>query len=569
MFTSEVRLGHIHKRLLKSQQESMPHMVSKFTFDEVSRHLLSGIHHLAFFFEEYQSGDNFTASHSQYFKGGWKPLDGYGQQLLKEEADIVAEVRTIVAGRQTIRLDAWMPNQLIAEDFDVDDAYLKFLLTVVPEGLVHSLVEAGRQGFRISICTMGGSMKATTERLFRALGITTGVEGVVKYFLSEEDSQYHGIGSFKGTDIGVDPGKPEIYQKLVAEAGLLEGETDMVLLWDPDGDRLNVATKAPANFDEDAVSAGLRVDSRSLGDHCIVYFTPNQLYLLLAAFRIQALREAGRLNEHDWFVGLSYPTTKLLEELAEAEGLKCVRVPVGFKYIGNLCAEIERQLNSDEVVFEMTTGERVQLGENPRALILCEESGGGTLGGNELLNSRTGNHSMLALREKDGMQLGLLSLCLGAKLYMMGTSFAEHYCDIVSSKGLKFIHYSRADVRLYDEALTGAALRAAKDDGVRKRDRVMDFFGNLTDEHKAGRLSLQEVRQAIVDKAPQYADRLPALTRAYRAGDDLLHGMLFEADNLRLIVRASGTDALMRYYVESTDSDAVADIQEMLRTLEI
>jgi phosphomannomutase len=520
------------------------------------------------FYEEYQSGDSFTASHSQYFKGGWKPMDGYGQQLLEEEAEIIAEVRAIVAGRQTISLGAWMPNPSIDEDFDVDAAYLEFLRTVVADESVRQFAQAGKQGFRVSICTMGGSMKPTTKKFFATLGIPTGPEGVVRYFLSEEDSQYHGIGTCNGTDIGVDPGKPEIYEKLVAQAGLLEGKTDMVLLWDPDGDRLNIATKAPKTFRESAAAAGLQVDRRSMGEHCIVYFTPNQLYLLLAEFRIEAMREAGRLNDNDWFVGLSYPTTKMLEELAQAEGLKCVRVPVGFKYIGNLCAEIEPQLGGD-VVFEMTNGRRVPLGKRPRALILCEESGGGTLGGGELLKSRSGEHAMLALREKDGMQLGLLSMCLGAKLFMAGRSFAEHFCDIVAAKGIKFIHYNRADVRLYDESLTGPALRAAKDDGVKKRDRVMDFFGGLADQHKAGKLSLEEVRRAIVAKAPKHADRFPALTQAYRLGNDLLHGMLFEADNLRLIVRASGTDALMRYYVESTDSAALAAVQEMLRGLDI
>ena len=139
------------------------------------------------FYEEYQSGDNFTASHSQHFKGGWKPLDGFGQQLLAEEAEIIAEVRAVVANRATISLDSGMPNRLIAEDFDVDATYLKFLRTVIADDLVHSLAEAGRQGFRVSICTMGGSMKATSERLFAALGITTGPGGVVNYFLSEED----------------------------------------------------------------------------------------------------------------------------------------------------------------------------------------------------------------------------------------------------------------------------------------------------------------------------------------------------------------------------------------------
>ncbi len=521
------------------------------------------------FYEEYQSGDNFTASHSQHFKGGWKPLDNEGQQLLEEEADIVAEVRAIVAGREPIRLASWTSNPLIAEDFDVDDAYLEFQRTVMDDDLIRRITDAGREGFRVTICTMGGSMKATSERLFKALRIPTGAEGVVNYFMSEEDSRFHGIGSVNGTDIGVDPGKPEVYRKLVKESGFMDSKANILLLWDPDGDRLNVVTRAPASIREAAISAGLGVDDDTFGDECIVYFTPNQLYLLLAAFRIQVLRESGHLHDRDWFVGLSYPTTKSLEELAEAEGLKCVRVPVGFKYIGNLCAEVEPQLNGGEAVFETTTGERVHLGKKPRALILCEESGGGTLGGAELLASRTGKHNMLALREKDAMQLGLLSLCLGATLYRTGTSFAEHYCELVSSKGLTCIHYARNDVLLYDEGLTGSALRDAKDEGLRKRDRVMDFFGHLADEHKARRLSLQELRQAIVERAPQYADRLPPLTRACRAGDDLLHGMLFEAEKLRFLIRASGTDALLRYYVESTDSATVDAIQEMLRNLDI
>ena len=70
-------------------------------------------------------------------------------------------------------------------------------------------------------------------------------------------------------------------------------------------------------------------------------------------------------------------------------------------------------------------------------------------------------------------------------------------------------------------------------------------------------------------EAPRDAEHLPALTRACRAGDDLLHGTLFEAENLRFLVRASGTDALLRYYVESANAASVAATQKMLRNLEI
>jgi phosphomannomutase len=510
------------------------------------------------FYEGYQSGDNFTASHSQYFKGGWKPMDGSGQQLLAEEAEIIAEVRAIVRNRETLQLGPWSPNPLITHDFDVDAAYVAFQNSAIGEKLIAGISEAGRSGFRCSICTVGGSMKATSERLFSRFGISTGSGGVVSYYFGEESSDYHKIGQVGDQNYGVDPSSRRIYRSVGAQQKLLSGETDIVFLWDPDGDRLNVVTKAPISIKDTALAAGLEVDEEQSNQECIVYFTPNQLYVILAAFRIDVLRAAGQLSGRDWFIGLTYPTTKSLEELAAIEGLRCVRVPVGFKYIGNLCQQIEASLTGGDVVFENSIGERISLGRTPRALILCEESGGATLGGSELLTDRSGERSMLALREKDAMQLGLLVLCLAARLHQPKVSFAKYYCDLVEKKGLKFIHYSRKDVRLYDEALMGDALKAAKEEGLRNRDKIMDFFGKLADDHKAGRLSLQGVQQAINDLTPPDVLRLPAITRACRAGNDLLHGMLFETAELRFLVRASGTDALMRYYVEGRD-DASAD----------
>jgi len=139
----------------------------------------------------------------------------------------------------------------------------------------------------------------------------------------------------------------------------------------------------------------------------------------------------------------------------------------------------------------------------------------------------------------------------------------------VSDKGIRFLHYSRADVLLYDESLVGADLRSAKEKGLAKRDKVMAFFGRLADEHKAERLSLRGVHQAIAARAPAHADALPPLTRACRAGEDFLHGVLFETKEMRFIVRASGTDALLRYYVESTDRETVDTVLELLRNLDV
>src|ERR1051325_9286709 len=53
----------------------------------------------AVFHEEYEGGDNFTASHSPYFKLGWKVLDQDGKELLEEEPDLITEVQALVRER--------------------------------------------------------------------------------------------------------------------------------------------------------------------------------------------------------------------------------------------------------------------------------------------------------------------------------------------------------------------------------------------------------------------------------------------------------------------------------------
>ncbi len=49
------------------------------------------------FFEELDGGENFTASHSQSYKGGWKPMDAAGGQLLEMAGQIADRVRDLVA----------------------------------------------------------------------------------------------------------------------------------------------------------------------------------------------------------------------------------------------------------------------------------------------------------------------------------------------------------------------------------------------------------------------------------------------------------------------------------------
>ena len=83
------------------------------------------------FYKEYQSGENLTASHSPFFKGGWKPMDWMGKQLLKEEQAIVDEVRDIVNNRRKISLAPWEIGGNITYDFDIDRAYVDYQHSVI------------------------------------------------------------------------------------------------------------------------------------------------------------------------------------------------------------------------------------------------------------------------------------------------------------------------------------------------------------------------------------------------------------------------------------------------------
>jgi phosphomannomutase len=496
-------------------------------------------------------GDNFTASHSPYFKGGWKPIDAEGKQLAAEEPAIVAEVRAIVGERQSIRLAAAAAPE-IRRNFDVDEAYAGYQATVLGAEMAADVRAARTKGFHCLATPLGGSMGAASRRIFGRLGIAVGPDGVVDYFMAEENSRFYQVGERDGENFGADPCRPEIYRHVGAREKLVGGEALVVFLWDPDGDRFNVVTTAPASIVERAADLGLEVEPA--GDRCVVYFTPNQLYFLLLASRLGALEASGQLRAFDWVLGMSVATGRAIEELAARRGVPTVRVPVGFKNLGGLCATIEDTLGKGTEIVA-ATGERVAIGPRARVVLLCEESGGACVGSHELLRSERGDRTMLALREKDGLQVSLLTLDLACRLHVQGTSFAERYCAIMAEQEIRYRYTVRKDVSLYDESLIGDALRKAKDEGAAQRDRIVSFFRTLAEDHAAGRLAGDEVLRRLSALATGEARvAFPRLTGARWVGD----GTLIDMDGLRLLVRASGTDAVMRYYLDATDRELLA-----------
>jgi len=510
------------------------------------------------FFKGYQSGDNLTASHSQFFKGGWKPIDALGKQLVEEEDAIIREAQAIVNSNASIQLAAWDANPLILSDFDVTPAYVEYQNSVVPQTSIDGIIEAGKKGFHCSICTVGGSMKLTTEQIFRQMNISTGEDGLIQYYYDEEDSEYHKIGQINGENYGVDPTKKQIYRNIGAQEKLLNNSADVVFIWDPDGDRFNMVTTAnseKAGFYRDQ---GLEVETYPDNDRCIVYFTPNQIFLMLSASRIENLLQSGQFNEYDWFMASSVTTSRSLDELAKAHNIPIVHVKVGFKYWGTFAHWLENKTDADIFIpsEKMALNEKVSIGANPRLILMCEESGGAVFGGTSLVNNFNGTKSLVAMREKDGFQFGFLSLSLAARLHKQKKSFADYYCDLIDKYSIQNRFFHRHDERLYDEQLTGNEREVALASAEERKQRVMDFFKNLSKDYEKG-ISAENI-QKILNRHIAVPDAaLPVPKRLCLIGESVLEGTYLEFESFWVVVRASGTDALLRYYIEGNDQETI------------
>jgi phosphomannomutase len=519
------------------------------------------------FYNELDGGANITASHSQNFKQGFKPVDGKGMQLLGVADEIRDEVRRI--GRETesgsfsITLSAAdSPN--IRKDFRYLDAYADYLKDIIPEEAFRLILEAEKAGMKVGVSTVGGSMHENSQALFERFGIRTGKDGMIQYMHWEKRDDFHKVGEIGGENYGCDPTKQIIYRNIGLKEKLLSGEIHFGFIWDPDGDRYNIVTIAPGSIKARAEESGLEVEYIAETDKCIVYFKPNQIYFLNAALKLEMLAESGDLFKHDQVIGTTFPTSKSIAELADVFNKKYAKefarsgtrirvfnTPVGFKYFGEMVGDIEAQLDrGTEVALKDVTGKEVSLGRSPRILIMAEESGGAAMGSASWRLSKNKNRKSLAMKEKDGMQIALMNLGVVSKLFLEKKSFAELYVDKMEEYEIQYRYYSRIDKTLFDESLVGEAREKAKAIGNQAKEYTVDAFKDLT--RKQSPQEAQKDLQRLVGEGV----RVPEIKRVFWAGD----GTYIDFGTMWFELRASGTDAVLRFYIEGRDKEFLSTL---------
>ncbi|MBU1222118.1 hypothetical protein KKF34_19915 [Myxococcota bacterium] len=515
------------------------------------------------FWHELDGGENFTASHSQSYKGGWKPMDENGMQLLSLAAEIEEEVHkaTMAAVYGNLVIDLAAANdEKIHYDFNPLVPYISMLKLIVSQNDLDFIRQSLESGLRIAISSEGGSMGKTARMIFNELGFPLDSKGIT--FLHETESDnYHGIGVVDGVNHGVDPGKWQVYKNIGASDLLKTNQVDMVFIWDPDGDRFNIITAAPVSLKETAIKNGLETDPLD-ESRILVYFKPNQIYFMLTALKMESLKFSGHLNDYDWIAAITWPTSRSISEVAQKISIQngktvaSLCVPVGFKYFGNMTSYLEKCGDeTDGIIFKNAVGADIPLGKKPRIIMMAEESGGAACGTVEPFLSCNENRKSLALKEKDGMQIALMMLHLAALLRKENTSAAAHYLELLDKYSIKFRAYERQDITLYDESLSGEARYKAQKEANAKKDRIVNYFKNLC------RMTPSEAGKTLYKITGM--DEFQNVKSIYYAGD----GTYIEFENLWFELRASGTDAVLRYYMEGQSVDLVHSLNSKLVSL--
>jgi phosphomannomutase len=512
------------------------------------------------FYNELDGGANVTASHSQAFKQGVKPMDEKGMQLLEMADEIRDEVKRIgeeAAGGGFVLWLSRKDSPLIRHDFQFLSGYVEYLKQTIPEEAFNLIRQAQDAGMKAGASTVGGSMHENSLPVFEWFGIDTGPAGSIRYMHWEKRDDFHRVGNIQGEDYGCDPTKPVIYRNIGLKERLLAGEIHFGFIWDPDGDRYNMVTLADSSIAEEAEDMGLEVEAPAGHSQIVVYFKPNQIYFLDAALKLEMLARSGDLFDYDQVIGTTFPTSRSIGELAdvfnrryssqfESKGTR-VRVfntPVGFKYFGSMVGEIEEQLRrGGEVVLTDATGKEVSLGFKPRILIMAEESGGAAMGGLEWSVSKNGRRQSLAMKEKDGMQLALMNLSIMAGLYLDKSSFAQLYMDKIREYDIQFRYYDRIDKKLFEESLRGEERERAQAIGNKAKEYMVETFKSFV-----GRASTEEVRRELQTLVGGTV-AIPEIRRVFWAGD----GTTIDFGSFWFELRASGTDAVLRFYIEGKD----------------
>lgn len=290
------------------------------------------------------SGIIITASHNPSKYNGYKCYDPNGYQMTDEAAaktyDYIQKI-DMFSGVKTMDFEDALAEDRIdyIEDWLMDEFYENVLsASVNPEALK-------KADLKVIYTPLNGTGNKPVRKVLKMAGIKD--VAVVK-------EQEKPDGNFPTCPFP----NPEIRQAFECAIKTAEGtDADLLLATDPDCDRVGIAVRDGENY---------------------VLMTGNEVGAMLCEYLLSSLEEQGKLPQNP-IVVKTIVTTPLVETIAAAYGAQTADLLTGFKYIGELVTNLEKNGETDRFIVGMEESYGYLRGAHARdkdavvaSLLICE-----------------------------------------------------------------------------------------------------------------------------------------------------------------------------------------------------
>ena len=416
-----------------------------------------------------------TASHNPAAYNGYKAYGSDGCQITSDMADgITQEIKSldIFSGVKRMDFEEGVKQGLI--EYIGDETVDAFLDAVYQESLIDDA-----SNLKLVYTPLNGAGKTCVLRILERIGIQD---------VTVVPEQAEPDGNFPTCPYP----NPEFREALQKGLELCEQvQPDLLLATDPDSDRVGIAVKQGGEFK---------------------LMTGNEVGILLLDFIARVKQEQGKLPAHPVAV-TTIVSTDMVDPIAQHYGVEMRRCLTGFKYIGDIIAELEQKE-----------------GNANSYLLGFEESYGYLSGG--------------YVRDKDAVD-GSMLICEMASYYKrQGKTLVDVMNELYETYG----YYQNATLNFGFEG----------EDGMKTMQKIMDTLRQEPPTEIAG---ARVVGRSDYQLSQSYGDKEGAI--------DLPKSNVLEyrlENGCKLIVRPSGTEPKIKIYLSgkgATMDETLAEIEKM------
>ena len=416
-----------------------------------------------------------TASHNPAKYNGYKAYGSDGCQITADMADgITQEIGALDIFADVKKMDFEEGRRQGLIEYIGDETMGAFLDDVYKESLT-----GDASNLKLVYTPLNGAGRVCVLRILERIGIKD---------VTVVPEQEYPDGNFPTCPYP----NPEFREALQKGLELCEKvQPDLLLATDPDSDRVGIAVNQGGEFK---------------------LMTGNEVGILLLDFIARVKQEQGKLPAHPVAV-TTIVSTDMVDPIAQHYGIEMRRCLTGFKYIGDIIADVEQKEGSYESF-----------------LLGFEESYGYLSGG--------------YVRDKDAVD-GSMLICEMASYYKrQGKTLVDVMNELYETYG----YYQNATLNFGFEG----------EDGMKTMQKIMDTLRSDPPAEIAG---TKVIGRSDYEASQSYGDKEGAI--------DLPKSNVLEyrlENGCKLIVRPSGTEPKIKIYLSgkgATMEESLAEIEKM------